>query len=280
VATVDLAWAAVRRGPDRVWIERSARLGLVARGLVYAVVGLIALEVAWGRAAEDQASKGGAIAAIAERPLGRVLLVALAIGFGGYVVWRSCEALWGRSDEDGDDGPVAAAKRAASGAKALVYVSLVVTTVRVVVAGPQGAGSDDQQPKALTARLLELPGGRALVTAAGVALLGAAAYFAYRGVAQRFRDRLDTAEMGRWTGRLVDAVGTLGMAARGMVVAVLGLLVLQAAAHHDPGQAAGVDGALRRLAQQHYGQALLTVAAVGILAFAVYSLAEARYREV
>jgi hypothetical protein len=280
VATVDQARRAVRRGPDDVWIERSARLGLVARGLVYAVVGLIALEVAWRGAAGDHASKGGAIAAIAERPLGRVLLVVLAVGFGGYVVWRSCEALWGRSDEHRDDQPVALAKRVASGAKALVYASLVVTTVKVIAGGSSGTGSEDEQPKELTARAFDLPGGRGLVAAVGVALLGVAAYFAYRGVAQRFRDRLDTSEMGSVVGRVVDAVGTLGMAARGMVVAVLGILVLQAAAHHDPGQATGIDGALRRLAQQRYGQALLTVTALGILAFGLYSFAEARYRDV
>jgi hypothetical protein len=246
---------------------------------VYGVVGLIALEVAWRGAVGDHASKGGAIAAIATRPLGRVLLVALAVGFAGYVVWRGCEALWGRSDEDEDDQPVAAVKRLGSAAKALVYVSLVVTTVRVIASGPSSAGSDDQQPKALTARALDLPGGRGIVAGAGLVLLGVAVYFAQRGIAQRFRDRLDTSEMGPWMGRAVDAVGTLGMAARGMVVAVLGILVLQAAAHHDPGQATGIDGALRRLAQQRYGQALLTVTALGILAFGLYSLAEARYRD-
>jgi hypothetical protein len=280
VATVDEARRALRRGPDDVWVERSARLGLAARGLVYGVVGLIALEVAWRGAARDRASKGGAIAAIAERPLGRVLLIALAVGFAGFVVWRTCEALWGRSDERGDDQPVAAAKRAASAGKALVYVSLVVTTVRVILAGPEGAGSEDQQSKGLTARVLDLPGGRGLVAAVGVALLGAAVWFAYRGVAQHHSDRLDTSQMSRWTGRFVDAVGTLGMAARGMVLAVLGLVVLQAAIHHDPDRATGIDGALRRLARQPYGQLLLTATAIGIVAFGLYSFAEARYREV
>lgn len=263
-----------------MWVERSARLGLAARGLVYLVVGVIALEVAWRGAVDEQASKDGAIAAIAERPLGRLLLVGLALGFAGYVVWRSCELLWGRSDEDSDGQPAAVLKRIGSGAKALIYVSLVVTTVRVIAVGPRSAGSGDRQPKTLTARALELPAGRWWVTAAGVILLGVAVYFAYRGVAQRFRDRLDTGEMGRWMGRAVDVVGTLGMAARGMVVAVLGVMVLQAAAHHDPREATGIDGALRRLAEQRYGQALLTVTAVGILAFGLYSFAEARYREV
>lgn len=277
---VDEVARAVRRGPGDRWVRRAARMGLAARGLVYGVVGLVALQVAWGDADHDEASKDGAIAAIAERPLGRWLLIGLAAGFAGYVVWRGCEALWGRSDEDGDDEPKVAAKRLLSGAKALVYVTLVVTTVRVISSGPSGAGSGDEQPKELTARAFDLPAGRLLVASIGLGLLVAAVYFAYRGVAQRFEDRLDTSDMGTWVGRFVDVVGTLGMAARGLVVGVLGLLVLKAALDHDPQQATGIDGTLRRMAQQPYGQAVLTVTAIGILAFGLYAFAEARYREV
>jgi hypothetical protein len=279
VATVYEVTQTVRRGPGDTWIDRSARLGLAARGLVYGVVGVIALALAWGESVDDEASKGGAIAAIAERPMGRLLLTALAVGFGGYVVWRGCEALWGRSDEDEDDQPVAGFKRAASAAKAMVYAYLLATTLRVVVSGPSSAGSDDQQSKTLTDRALDLPGGRGIVVTAGIVILVGAGYFLYRGVAQRFEDRLDTSAMGRW-GWVVDVLGTLGMAARGFIVGLLGVLVLKAAADHDPSEATGIDGALRRLAQQPYGQVILTITAVGILAFGFYSFAESRYREV
>lgn len=278
--TVHEVARAVRRGPGDEWVAQSARVGLAARGLVYGVVGLIALQLAWGDSRDDEASKDGAIAAIAERPFGRLLLVGLALGFAGYVVWRGCEALWGRSDEHEDDQPKAAVKRVLSAGKALMYVALVMTTVRVLASGPRGAGSGDERSRELTARAFDLPAGRVIVGAAGVALLGVAAWFVYRGVAQRFEDRLDTSEMGRWVGRFVDVVGTLGMAARGLVVATLGLIVLKASLDHDPRQATGIDGTLRRLAQQPYGQAILTLTAVGILAFGLYSFAEARYREV
>jgi hypothetical protein len=279
VTTVDDVAGAVRRGPRATWIKRAARAGLVARGLVYGVVGLLALQVAWGDAVEE-ASKDGAIAAVAARPYGRWLLIALAVGFAGYVAWRGCEALWGRSDEHQDDQPKAVVKRAASGAKALLYAALLVTTVRVIAAGPSSAGSDDEHPRELTARAFDLPAGQLLVGSVGVALLGTAAYFVYRGATERAEDRLDTSDMGRWVGRSIDVAGTLGMAARGLVVAVLGLLMLKAALDHDPQQATGIDGTLRRMAQQPYGQAILTVTAIGILAFGLYAFAEARYREV
>jgi hypothetical protein len=272
---------AVRRGPSSEWVARSARLGLVARGVVYAVVGLIALQIAWGRErGDEEASKDGALEAIAEQPFGRGLLVALAVGITGFLVWRGSEALWGRHDEDDDEEPKAVAKRLASAGKALVYVVLLVSTVRVIARGASSsAGSSEQQPEALTARALELPAGQLLVGGVGVVLLGSAVWFAFRGISQRFEDKLDTSEMGPVVGRFVDVVGTLGMTARGLVAGVLGFLVLKAALDYDPDEATGIDGTLRTLADQPYGRGLLSVTAVGLVAFALTSFAEARYRD-
>jgi hypothetical protein len=273
---------AVRRGPSSEWVARSARLGLVARGVVYAVVGLIALQIAWGRErGDEEASKDGALEAIAEQPFGRGLLVALAAGILGFLVWRGSEALWGRDDEDDDDdGPKVVAKRLASAGKALVYVVVLGSTVRVIARGASSSsGSSEQQPEALTARALELPAGQLLVGGVGVVLLGSAVWFAFRGISQRFEDKLDTSEMGPVMGRFVDVVGTLGMTARGLVAGVLGFLVLKAALDYDPDEATGIDGTLRTIAAQPYGRGLLSVTAVGLVAFALTSFAEARYRD-
>lgn len=281
MTTADEVTVAVRRGPSDEWVARVARLGLAARGCIYGLVGILALQLVFGRdATDEEASKDGALHAIAERPFGRLLLVALACGLAAYLVWRATEALWGRRNEADDAGPKVLVKRLASAGKALVYVALLATTVRLITSPGSDGGSGDEQPRALTARALELPGGRWLVGGVGVVLLGAAVYFAFRGISQRFEERLDTSEMGRLTGALVDLVGTLGMAARGMVAGVLGLLVLKAAADFDAQEARGIDGTLQVLVQQPYGKVLLTATAVGLLAFALYCLAEARYREV
>ena len=281
MTTADQVRGAVRRGPAQTSVARWARAGLVARGLVYGVVGVLALQIVWGRdATDEEASKDGALQAIAERPLGRALLVVLACGMAAYLAWRASEALWGRDDEDEDERSKAAVKRVASAGKALVYVAMLASTLRLAVSPSTDlSGSGDEQPRTFTARALELPGGRWLVGAAGLVLLGVAVAFAFRGIAQRFEERLDTSEMGRVTGVLVDLVGTLGMAARGMVAGVLGLLLLKAAVDFDPSEARGVDGTLQVMAQQPYGQVLLTATAVGLLAFALYCVAEARYRD-
>lgn len=270
---------AVRRGPGDEWVARVARLGLAARGCIYGLVGVLSLQLVFGRdVTDEEASKDGALQAIAERSFGRLLLVALACGLAAYLLWRATEALWGRRDEEDAEGPKVVAKRLASAGKALVYGALMASTIELITS-PDSGGSGDEQPRALTARALELPAGRWIVGAVGVALLGAAVHFAFRGFSQRFAERLDTSQMGRLTGALVDLMGTVGMAARGMVAGVLGLLVLKAAADFDPQEARGIDGTLQVMAQQPYGQALLTGTAVGLVAFALYCLAEARYRE-
>lgn len=112
----------------------------------------------------------------------------------------------------------------------------------------------------------------------GACIIAGGPYVAYRGLAQKFDKRLDTAQMGEVEGRVIDVLGIVGMAARGLVFAVAGFLLLWAAIDFDPSHARGLDGTLRVIARQAHGQVLLAVTAVGIMAYGLYSLAEARYR--
>src|SRR5690606_28830338 len=127
-----------------------------------------------------------------------------------------------------------------------------------------------------TATALGLPGGRLWVGAAAIVLMGVAGWIAYRGLAQKYEKRLDTHEMGSVAGRVVDVVGVIGLTARGAIFGFAGYLLLRAALDYDPDEAAGVDGALRELAEQPFGTALLTVLGVGIACYGLYSWAEAR----
>ena len=271
---------AARRAAGSVWGDRLARLGFCARGVVYAIVGVIALQIALRSASGDlDASKEGALREIAERPFGRPLLVVLAIGLGGYVVWRASEAAWGKRDED--DEHKRTLKRAGSAAKALLYGAFLGSTVKFISGGPSqpAAGSGQEREATLTARLLDLPAGQLMVGGVGLAIVGGGAYVLYRGIAQKFEKHLDIAAMGPVVGRVVDVVGTVGMAARGVVFGVAGYLLIRAAIDFDPDQATGLDGTLKAIARQTYGQVLLTVTAVGLIAYGLYSFAEARYRD-
>jgi len=146
-----------------------------------------------------------------------------------------------------------------------------------VIAG-RSAGNGEQQPKTWTARVLGWPGGRFLVTIAGVAIIIGGIYLVVRGLTTKFEKQLETGRMSPAARRIVVVVGVVGSIGRGAVFALLGLLLIKAAADYDPNEAQGVDGTLRTIAQQSYGQALLVLTGLALLAFAAYSMAEARYR--
>jgi hypothetical protein len=277
-STIEHLHHTTRRTADGPWMDRLARLGFVARGVVYALIGVLALQIALHSGGDQEASKEGALAEIAKRPFGGPILVALAVGLAGYAVWRLTEALWGKRDED--DEKKRTAKRLGSAARALFYGAFCVTTIRFIADGPsQANGNGDQQEQTLVARVMEWPAGQWLVAGAGIAVITGALYIGYRGLSQKFEERLDTSEMGPVTGSTIDVLGTVGMVARSAVFMLAGYLLIRAAVEFDPDEAQGLDGTLRTMADRTYGQVILAVIAIGLFAYGLYSWAEARYRQ-
>jgi hypothetical protein len=276
------AAAQARRAANSVWVDRVARLGFCARGVVYGVIGLIALQIARHGtnrgSAQSSANKEGALREIADHQLGRALLLVLAVGLGGYALWRISEALWGKRDEA--DAHKRTVKRLGSAGKAAVYVTLLVSTLRFVHKGTAAGGtSGDKQERSWAARTLDLPAGRLMVGSLGIALMAAGVYMIYRGLAQKFEKRLDTSDMGPLVGRMVDITGAVGISARGVVFGLAGFVAVKAAIDVDPAQAHGIDGTLRLIAHQTYGGVLLSATALGLVCYGIYSFAEARYRQ-
>ncbi|MGF7236998.1 MAG: DUF1206 domain-containing protein [Frankia sp.] len=245
-------------------VEVAGRLGFACRGLVYVIVGVLAIAVAAGRS-RAETDRRGALGQIAVRPVGTTLLVVLVIGFLGYAAWRATEAA-------GKDGW---GKRLASAARAALYVGFAATTVEFLVSGRGGGGSN---PEPWTARLMKHTGGRALVGAVGVVLVGAGAVLAYRGIAQTFLRKLKTGQMSPTTRKTIVAAGVAGQVARGVVYALVGIFLAKAAITFDPDQAKGIDQSLKSLVHLSYGPYLLGLVAAGLVLFGVYSFAEARYR--
>jgi hypothetical protein len=265
---------AQRQGDDAAdspWLGRLARFGLVARGAVYLIIGVLALKLALGDGGKAT-NQQGALKTIADRPFGKTLLVLVAIGLAGYAIWRLTRAAVGHGAEQRDSG----SDRVAALASGIAYAVLCVAAVKILIGARTGSGT----PKQATGGVLDWSGGTVLVAVAGAALIGVAAYQAYKGLSQKFLDDSKTGQMSEPVRRGFTGLGVFGHVARAVVFALIGYGMIKAAIDYDPQKAVGLDGALRQLAHASYGPALLGLVAAGLIGFAAYSMADARYRKV
>jgi hypothetical protein len=247
------------------------RVGLAARGLVYVLIGILAFQIAFVDRAE-RADQKGAFQTLAQNGFGKAVLWIVIIGFVGYGVWQATEAAWGHRRERDDRKRTA--NRVESAVKAVIYLVLAVVAFRVVTGSSRGGQGGEQ----VTAEVLTMTGGRFLVGLAGVVIVAAAVVLTWRGLRTKFEEHLDLAELGPRARSTVINLGKVGYIARGIVFALVGILVVAAAVTFDPDKARGMDAALRQVAAQPYGPWLLSLMALGLMCFGVYSFAESRYR--
>lgn len=267
-STTDKAERKAAKAQKNPVVTRGARVGLLGRGLLWGVLGIIALRLAAGQG--GQADRKGALRGVADAPLGEPLLLVCALGFAAYATWRFLEAVGGHKD---CDGLKRWGKRVSSLGKAGLYAFFAVTTTTFLL-GFNRSGRQDPEP--WTARVMAAPGGRYLVGLVGLGLVGGGIYIAVRGARTKHMDKL------HYCGRFesaVQAVGVIGLVGRGTVVAMVGWFLVDAAIDARPQDARGLDEALHDLAGTSHGPMLLRVAAAAILCFAVWSFAEARWRK-
>jgi hypothetical protein len=249
-----------------------ARAGFVARGLVYGIVGLLAFDLAVGHGGKIT-NQQGAMRTLEHEPLGHVLLVLLAVGLGGYALWRIVRAILGHGPEGADHG----VERLGALGSGLVYAGLFAIAVALLVGSRSSRSSG---AKHTTSGVFGWPGGRWLVGAAGLVMIGVAVFQLVRGLGRKFLDDSKTEEMHPATKAFVTWFGTVGHVARAVVFALVGVFLIKAAVEYKANAAVGLDGALAKLYDEAYGPWLLGAVAAGLVAFAVFSLSEARYRRI
>ena len=273
---VKSAHAASQDAADSTLVERLARFGLVAKGVSYGLVGVLAgaLAVAGAGKATD---REGALEVFADESYGKVILVALGLGFAAYALWRLIQAIFDRDDEG--TGAKGVAKRVGFLGRAALYGVLTFGTF-ALLDGTRDGGTETGQAREATARVFDWPAGRWLVGLAGSTLIGVGVFNAYRAFTQKFEDNWSTEEMGsaeqRWGARL----SSIGLFARFVVFSLIGGFLVKAAYEYDVQEAIGLDGALRKVAQASYGPVLLGIVATGLLCYGLFCLVEARYRRV
>jgi Domain of Unknown Function (DUF1206) len=252
--------------------EALARAGFVARGVIYGIIGILAIKLALG-AGGKTTNQTGALKTVAHQPFGKVLLILVAIGLGGYALWRLIHVLLGHGPEKSDG----TFDRLAALGSGVTYALICAIAVGILV----GSGSSGStSPKKPTAGVLGWPGGTWIVGLAGAVLCGVALYQLYRGLTQDFLKDSKTEQMSPAVRKWVTWIGTFGHLARTVVFGLVGIFLIKAAVEYDPNKAVGLDGALAKLANHTYGEWLLGVVAAGLIAFALYSLSDARYRRI
>ncbi|MCA1630359.1 MAG: DUF1206 domain-containing protein [Acidobacteria bacterium] len=268
----DEASGRVARSP---WIERLARCGYAAKGVVYIVAGALAVLAALGEGGEVTDARG-AMRSIARQPFGGAMLGVVAFGLLAYVLWRWVQAI---TDADGKGRELkGVALRAGYFGSGVVYAGLSVSAARILF----GAYNDGEPSAAQswTARVMSLPLGAWLVSLAGLAVIGFGVYQLYKAYSAKFRKRLKLSDMSERARKMATLSGRVGYAARGTIFIVVGVLLMRAARTYNPAHARGLDGALQLLARTPFGHYLLLAVAAGLAAYGGYTLVEARYRRI
>jgi hypothetical protein len=261
---------AVARRSEFEWL---ARVGLVARGVVYGVVGILALKLAVGSGGKATTQRG-ALITIAREPFGQALLILTAVGLASYALWRLVRAGIGHGTEQKDSS----FRRVAGVASGVAYAALCLTAVKILIGASSSGGSSS--PKKTTGGVLDWTGGTEIVAVVGAILIGVALFQGYKGASKKFLDDSNTREMSREVKRGFTAIGVFGHIARMVVFGLIGYGLVKAALDYDPRSAIGLDGALSKLSHNSYGPFLLGVVAAGLIGFAVYSIADARYAKI
>jgi hypothetical protein len=257
------------------WTERLARIGYAAKGVVYIVVGALATMTALGIGGEAKGTQG-AMRSIARQPFGRIMLSIVAFGLVAYVIWR-----WVQAVTDADDKGTKVkgiALRIGYAGSGFIYAGLALSAARIVF-----GSREDGKPSAAqswTATVMQFPYGNWLVTLAALAVIGYGVYQCYKGYSAKFRKRLKVGEMSERGERWAMRSGRFGFIARGIVFLIVGGFLIQAAWYYDSSKAKGLDGALQNLIQQPFGPWLLGGVALGLVAYGLYMLVEARYRRI
>lgn len=252
-----------------------ARLGYAVKGVVYLIIGALAAELAAGRGGATTDQKG-ALQTIYEQPFGKFLLVVVGIGLVGFALWSFIQAIY---DTEGKGrqakGIVARIGYAVVG---LGYLLLSFGAFQLVMGTGSAGQSSTASTQDWTARLLKLPFGVALVIIVGLVIVGVACYLYAKAWTAKFQRRLNLSGLNAQLRKAMIFLGRFGYAALGVVFTIIGIFMVVAALQHNPGQAKGLDTALKELLHQPFGLLLLGIVALGLVAYGVYSFVEARYR--
>lgn len=254
------------------WIQRFARIGYAAKGVVYTLIAVLALRAAF--TTRVATGSRGALETLLHQPFGRVLLAVMGLGLVCFALWHFYRGL--RNPES--DG---VAHRVSDIGTGLIHLGLAATAARFALSG-RGAGSAndalDGGTREATASALQQPLGMWLVIGVGGGFIAHALWQFYRAATARLDEWLDLGAVTPARRQWLERAARIGIGARGVVFLMIGVFLIVAALQYDPAEVRDFGGALRALEQQPFGPWLLAGVAAGLLAYGVYEFIRARYR--
>ena len=255
------------------WVARMARVGYAAKALLYVTIGILAAQAAFGPGGRTTDTQG-ALRTVRDMTFGRVMLLVVAAGLLGYAVWRIVEAI---VDPDcRGNGAKGLALRASFAVRGLFHGAIGVAALRVALGDRTGGSTDGARD--LTAYAFGMPAGELLVWIAAGGVIGYGGYQLYRAYATKLSKQLDLTPLFGAAHAWVVGVSRFGIAARGVIFCIIGFLLSRAAQQHDAGEVGGIRESLRMLAA--IGRWPFALVALGLIAYGVYELVNARYRRI
>lgn len=250
-------------------VEVLARMGMLSKGFVYALVGGIALKVAFLSGQTE--GKTGALRTLAQQPFGKIMLSALTLGFLGYALWRLSQAFFNTNGEG--DHVKGWFRRLTYFIRGVLYGSLTLGTGRIVL----GAADKETAVKSWSRTLMEQPFGSVLVATLGATIIGVGIYQFHKVYSEKYQKDLNFSALSEEVRTLFCKIAPAGIISRGAVFCVMGYFLMYAAWRNRPSEARGFGEALQYLAQQSYGKWVLASVACGLIIYAAYELFKARY---
>ncbi|MEG5041506.1 MULTISPECIES: DUF1206 domain-containing protein [unclassified Microcoleus] len=258
------------------WFERLARLGYASKGLVYFIVGFLAAQAAFSTGGRTT-DTSGALSEIVNQPFGKILLFLVTIGIIGYALWRIVQTILDPEHQGQKMDAKRIAQRIGYALSALAYAGLALTAVKLIMGS---AVSKSDSTEDLTAQILAQPFGQWLVGLAGSIVIGVGFSYFYEAYKAKFRRHFKLDEMSQTEQKWATRLGRFGIAARGIVFVIIGFFFIQAARLSDASQTKGLGEVLAILAQQPFSPVILALVPLGLIAYGIYSVIEARYRRI